>query len=126
MISYWSRAFYMREKKENESFLAFIEKLKANPNGFRVSAAQSKNLRKLMKKELLNKETGEMLDSKKLLSMIDEEKLTEFNELMGYYQIVTSELDMPDREVIDKYHGLTRIEDQFREMKGTLALPGNY
>ena len=39
---------------------------------------------------------------------------------MGYYQIATSELDMPDREVIDKYHGLTQIEDQFREMKGTL------
>ena len=52
--------------------------------------------------------------------MIDEEKLTEFNELMGYYQIVTSELEMDDQKVIDEYHGLTRIEDQFREMKGTL------
>ena len=27
---------------------------------------------------------------------------------------------MGDREVIEKYHGLTQIEDQFREMKGTL------
>ena len=27
---------------------------------------------------------------------------------------------MPDREVIDKYHGLTQMEDQFREMKSTL------
>ena len=52
--------------------------------------------------------------------MIDDEKLNEFNELMGYYQIATSELKMPDREVIEKYHGLTQIEDQFREMKGTL------
>ena len=39
---------------------------------------------------------------------------------MGYCQIVSSELDMNDPEIIDKYHGLTRIEDQFREMKGTL------
>jgi hypothetical protein len=52
--------------------------------------------------------------------MIDDDKLNEFNELMGYYQIATSELEMDDREVIDKYHGLTQIEDQFREMKGTL------
>ena len=52
--------------------------------------------------------------------MIDEEKLTEFNELMGYYQIATSETEMDDLEIIDKYHGLTQIEDQFREMKGTL------
>ena len=120
VVVYWSRAFYSREKHENESFLAFIQKLKENPNGFRVTAAQSRNLRKFMKKEMINKETGEILDSRKLLTMIDDDKLTEFNELMGYYQIVTSELKMSDQEVIDKYHGLTRIEDQFREMKGTL------
>ena len=73
-----------------------------------------------MTKEVTHKETGEILDSRKLLSMIDEKKLTEFNELMGYYQIVTSETEMDDLEIIDKYHGLTQIEDQFREMKGTL------
>ena len=120
VVVYWSRAFYEREKHENKSFLEFIEKLKKNPSGFRVSAAQSRSLKKLLKKELLHKETGEILDSRKLLSMIDEEKLTEFNELMGYYQIVSSELDMDDKEIIKKYHGLTQIEDQFHEMKGTL------
>ena len=31
-------------------------------------------------------------------------KLTEFNGLMGYYQIVSSELDMTDLEIIDKLH----------------------
>ena len=120
VVIYWSRAFYAREKHENQSFLDLVEKLKANPAGFRVSAAQSRSLRKYMKKEMIHKETGEIVDSKKLLSMIDDDKLTEFNELMGYYQIVSSELDMDDLEIIDKYHGLTRIEDQFREMKGTL------
>lgn len=120
VVVYWSQAFYSREKHENQSFLDFIEKLKANPSGFRVSAAQSRSLRKFMKKEMVHKETGEIIDSQKLLSMIDEDKLTEFNELMGYYQIVSSELKMDDLEIIDKYHGLTRIEDQFREMKGTL------
>ena len=120
-VVYWSKAFYLREKHENESFLSFIEKLKENPHGFRVTVAQSRSLKKFLKKDVVNKATGEVLDSKKLLAMIDDEKLTEFNELMGYYQIVSSELDMPDLEIIEKYHGLTRIEDQFREMKGTLA-----
>ena len=119
-VVYWSRAFYAREKHENQSFLDFIDKLKSNPAGFRVSATQSKSLRRFMTKEVTHKETGEILDSRKLLSMIDEKKLTEFNELMGYYQIVTSETEMDDLEIIDKYHGLTQIEDQFREMKGTL------
>ena len=120
VLVYWSRAFYMREYRENQSFLAFVEKLKVNPKGFRVSAAQSRSLRRFMKKDLLNKETGEVLDSRKLLSMIDDERLSEFSDLMGYYQIVTSELDMPDLDIIEKYHGLSRIEDQFREMKSTL------
>lgn len=39
---------------------------------------------------------------------------------MGYYQIVTSELTMDPLEIIEKYHGLTQIEDQFRVMKGDL------
>jgi transposase len=120
VVVYWSKAFYARKMHENRSFLEFIEKLKANPNGFRVSAAQSRSLKKFMQKDMLHKETGEIVDSRKLLSLIDDKKLTEFNELMGYYQIVTSELEMDDRDIIDKYHGLTRIEDQFREMKGTL------
>lgn len=120
VVVYWSRSFYEREKLKNQSFLDFIEKLKSNPSGFRISNSQSKKLKKFLKKEFLNKETGEIVDSHKLLPIIDEDKLTEFNELMGYYQIVTSELDMDDLEIIEKYHGLTQIEDQFHEMKETL------
>ena len=120
VVVYWSRAFYERELHENASFLSFVEKLKANPGGFRITAAQSQSLRRFLRKDVLDRKTGNVLDGTKLAAMIDDEKLSEFNELFGYYQIVTSELDMPDREVIDKYHGLTQIEDQFREMKSTL------
>ena len=119
-VVYWSEAFYRREMHEHKSFLDFVERLRANPAGFRVSAARSKSLRKFLKDEYLNKKTNEVVDGRKLVAMIDEDKLNEFNELMGYYMIATSELDTPDQEIIDKYHGLTQIEDQFREMKGTL------
>ena len=120
VVVYWSKAFYERERHENESFLSFIEKLKANPAGFRITAAESKSLKRFIKGDVLDKKTGKILDGTKLVAMIDDEKLNAFNELFGYYQIVTSELKMPDREVIEKYHGLTQIEDQFREMKSTL------
>ena len=119
-VVYWSEAFYRREMHEHKSFLDFVERLRANPAGFRVSAAQSKSLKRFLKDEYLNKKTNEVVDGRKLVAMIDEDKLNEFNELMGYYMIATSELDTPDQEIIDKYHGLTQIEDQFREMKGTL------
>ena len=120
VVVYWSKAFYEREKNENASFMEFLQKLRENPGCYRISSSHSKGLRRFLKKEYVNKVTGEKVDSSDLVPMIDEAKLNEFNELMGYYQIVTSELDMGDREVIEKYHGLTQIEDQFREMKGTL------
>ena len=50
----------------------------------------------------------------------DFDKVAEYRKSLGYYQIVTSELTMDAQEVIDKYHGLTQIEDQFRIMKGDL------
>ena len=62
-----------------------------------------------------------MIDADSLLGMLDEEKLEALTAFMGYYQIVTSETDMKEEEIIQAYHGLTQIEDQFREMKGTLA-----
>ena len=120
VVVYWSKAFYEREKNENMSFMEFLQKLRENPGSYRISSAHGKWLRRFLKKEYVNKVTGEKVNSADLMPMIDEAKLTEFNELMGYYQIVTSELEMGDREVIEKYHGLTQIEDQFREMKGTL------
>ena len=120
VVVYWSKHFYERELHENASFLSFVERLKANPGGFRITAAQSQSMRRFLRKDVLDRKTGNVLDGTKLAAMIDDQKLSEFNELFGYYQIVTSELDMPDREVIDKYHGLTQIEDQFREMKSTL------
>ena len=120
VVVYWSKAFYERERSENASFMEFLGKLRENPGSYRISSAHSKGLRRFLKKEYVNKVTGEKVDSADLIPMIDEAKLTEFNDLMGYYQIVTSELEMGDREVIEKYHGLTQIEDQFREMKGTL------
>lgn len=120
-VVYWSERFQKRQLRENKSFLDFLEKLLENPASFRVTATQSKSIRKFLKKELLNENTGELLDSSELKAMIDMDAVERYRRSMGYYQIVTSELGMHPLEVIDKYHGLTRIEDQFRAMKGSLG-----
>ena len=120
VVVYWSKRFYDREYFQHRSFLEFIEKLRQNPSAFRITATQARSLKKYFRKEFVNKETGEMVNANELLGMLDEEKLEELTAYMGYYQIVTSELDMGAEEVIETYHELTRIEDQFREMKGTL------
>ena len=120
VVVYWSKKFYDREYFQHKTFLEFIEKLRQSLSSFRITATQSRSLRKYFRKEFVNKKTGEIVNSKELLGMLDEEKLEELTAYMGYYQIVTSELDMDAEAVIETYHELTRIEDQFREMKGTL------
>lgn len=120
VVVYWSRKFQLRAERENKKFLDFLKKLQEHPENFRITATQSKSLRKFFKKECVNEKTGEILDSTKIKAFIDFDKITEYRKSLGYYQIVTSELTMDAREVIDKYHGLTQIEDQFRVMKGDL------
>lgn len=120
VVVYWNKKFYEKEIHENQSFIEFLRKLKETPANFRVSATQIKNLKKYFKKELVDIETGEMVDSTKLRALIDENAEDEFCKYFGYYQIVTSELEIEDTEIIDKYHQLTQIENQFRIMKGSL------
>lgn len=120
VVVYWSRKFEERSIRENKKFLDFLQKLEETPENFRITALQAKSLRRFMKKEYVNTKTGEAVNSADIKGFIDFEKVAEYKKSMGYYQIVTSELTLEDQNIIDKYHGLTQIEDQFRVMKGDL------
>ena len=120
VVVYLSRKFEERSKRENKKFLDFLQKLEESPSSFRITALQTKALRKFMKKEYVNTKTGEAVNSSDIRGFVDFEKIAEYRKSLGYYQIVSSELTMDAQTVIDKYHGLTQIEDQFRVMKGDL------
>jgi len=120
VVAYWSEKHEKRAKAENKSFLEFLEKLLEHPANFRITAAQSKSIRQYLRKEVVNEKTGEVFNSSDLQAMLDINKIERYRKSMGYYQIVTSELNLHPKEVIDKYHGLSRIEEQFRIMKGAL------
>jgi transposase len=121
VVVYWSENFEKRSIAENKSFLEFIAKLIESPANFRITATQAKSLRKFFRKEIVNDKTGEVFNSADLKVLLDMDRIKQFRESMGYYQIVTSELELHPLEVIDKYHGLSRIEEQFRIMKGDLS-----
>lgn len=65
-----------------------------------------------------SEDTGEVVTGQVLL--LDEEKIRNDARYDGYYSIVTSELDMSDLEVAEKYHGLWEIEESFRMLKSEL------
>jgi len=118
-VVYWSRRFYEREKAEKKSFFEFIEKVRQSPANFKITSLQSKCIKKYLKKDVLNSDTGELISSSVINTLLDEDKIRKETEFMGYYMIITSEINMSDTEIIDTYHNLSRIEDQFRVMKGT-------
>ena len=120
VVVYWSKKFHDRSEYENKSFLDFLEKLEKSPANFRITALQAKNLKKFFKKDCVNTKTGELIHSNSIKPMIDFDKIEEYKKSMGYYQIVSSELSMDSLEIIEKYHGFTQIEDQFRVMKSDL------
>lgn len=120
VVVYWSKKFYLRQLAENKTFLEFIDKLKENPANFKITATQAKSVRKFLKKEYINEKTGELINASDIKARIDLEKVEQYKRSLGYYQIITSELNMAPLDVIEKYHGLTHIEDQFRVMKSDL------
>ena len=52
--------------------------------------------------------------------VLDEAKIAEDAEMDGYYCIITSEQEWTEREVIEAYRGLSRVEESFRVLKGTM------
>lgn len=120
VVVYWSRKFQVRSEWEHKKFLDFLKKLEESPENFRITAVQSNDLRKFFKEDCINTKTGEILNSSDIKALVDFDKVAEYRRSMGYYQIITSELTMDPLEVIEKYHGLAQIEDQFRVMKGDL------
>jgi transposase len=116
LVCYWSKKHYDREVKENAQFIKYLESIIRNPDKLKD---KPKKIEKFLEKTEIVKDTGEIVDTKTLLS-IDEGKVKEYFDLLGYYTLMTSETEKTDREIINKYHGLSRIEDSFRITKSDL------
>ena len=120
LVSYWSKKFYTREYEEQKSFYATLEEIINNPTSFPSNRLNNSKFKKYLKKQVLNNDTGEILDTEKLKAIVDIDKINEDLSLLGWYSIITSETQMNEHEIIDIYHNLVDIEDQFRIMKSTL------
>jgi len=116
LVCYWSKKHYDRERHENEKFIEYLNSVIANPDKLKD---KPKKIEKFLEKTILDKETGEVINAATTLS-IDMDKIQEYLDLMGYYTIMTSEINKSDDEIIHKYHGLSRIEDSFRITKSDL------
>jgi transposase len=116
LVCYWSKKHYDREVHENAKFIEYLESVIKNPDKLKD---KPKKIEKFLEKMEVDKTTGEVIDTKTHLS-INMDAIKKYMDLLGYYTLMTSEVDKTDREIIDKYHGLSRIEDSFRIIKSDL------
>ncbi len=116
LVCFWSKSHYDREVRENAKFIEYLESVVKFPDKLKD---KPRKIEKFLKKTEVDEGTGEIVDTKTLLS-VDVDKIKEYMDLLGYYTIMTSETHKSEWEIIDKYHGLSRIEDSFRITKSDL------
>ena len=116
VVCFWSKNFNDREKHKRE-------KLEERINAYLESPAKLKSsnsyIKKYLKLQNIDMKTGEIEEIEPFVEF-DEEKYKRDVSLDGYYTIVTSELELKDEEVIEKYRGLWKIEESFRVLKSDL------
>ena len=115
-IVYWSKKHYEKELHQNKKFIEYLEACKDNPDKLKDKQRKSQEFIEVID---LDKKTGEIIKTKKVVVFL-EEKLKKYKETLGFYSIVASEIDEDDKEIINRYHGLSRIEDSFRIIKSDL------
>ncbi len=116
-VIFYSKDYDIRAKAEREPALQKARELIKEPSKFNRST--SYGAAKYIKNLNFDKETGEIINAKGILSF-DEKKLKEEEMLDGYYAIVTSEFKESDDQIIDIYRGLWRIEESFKITKSDL------
>ena len=113
---YYSQKYADKQKRDRNQMIERAKDLIAHPQKYnRVTASGSAAYINNIK---FDKTTGAVADGLSLSLKLD--KIKEEEKYDGYYSIVTSELNMSDQELRNKYRGLSKIEDTFKITKSEL------
>ena len=112
---YYSEKYARKQKKERDLVIAKAKDLIDNPGKY--TRATSIGAAGYINNYDYDKQTGEIIAKDLSLNL---NKINEEEKFDGYYSIVTSELDMSDKEIRDTYKGLWKIEESFKITKSTL------
>lgn len=124
-LVFYSKKYAKRTKHKRAEAIAKALKLINSPS--RYAKAENYGAMKYITGMKLDKKTGELTQARKnVIPKLDEMLIREEEKYDGYYSIVTSELDMSDSEIIEKYQGLWKIEETFKITKTQLKTRPTY
>ena len=113
---YYSQKYADKQKRDRNQMIERAKDIIANPKKYdKISCKGAKSYINNIK---FVKSTGEIADGLNL--SLKEDLIKEEEKYDGYYSIVTSELNMQDSELREKYRGLSKIEDTFKVTKTEL------
>jgi len=113
----WNHKYDSREKQRRKGAVDYAAKL-TNAELFRQTAKRGG--KKYLELEYIDPVTKEKKPFNPFIS-IDYKQVEEDSKYDGLNVLVTSEIDMPDEEIIDNYRQLHKIEDCFRVTKTDLS-----
>jgi len=120
-VIFWTKKYDDKAKAERAQIIEKAANIASNPSGYKKKDIKS-GVASYLKNITYDKNTGEVIDNPGIYPELNTEKIKAEESLDGYYCIVTSELDMPDSEIIEKYRGLSDIEDNFKISKSDLNI----
>lgn len=113
---YYSQKYADKQRHDRNQMIERAKDIIKNPKKYdRVSCKGAKSYINNIKFVKATGEKADGLDLSLKEDLIKEEELYD-----GYYSIVTSELNMNDFELHDKYRGLSKIEETFKVTKTEL------
>jgi transposase len=112
---YYSAKYAAKQKHDRNKAIEKAKDLIKNPAKYNKSTSYGAT--NYINNLSFNKDTGEVI--KKQLSL-KTAKIEEEEKYDGYYAIVTSELELSDIEIRDRYKNLWKIEDSFKITKSQI------
>lgn len=116
-VAFYSPDYDKRAKYEREKAVEKARKLIEHSKNGKIPP---KGAQKYIASNAFNKETGEIHTELSEYHFVDADKISEEEKYDGYYVIVTSELKMPNHEILDAYRNLWKIEETFKVTKSEL------
>jgi transposase len=115
VLLYWNKADAERARRKREAKLSKAARATEN-NAYGIKKGTDEYIRE----DVVDKETGEVLENTKKLRSVDLAKAERDAKYDGYFCIVTSEPEYDERQIRKAYAGLWRIEESFRILKSDL------
>jgi len=110
VVYFWSADYAKRRTHKREEDRSKIEYFISNQD---VLPKLDKGLKSYIKNIAVD-ENGKEIKGAKIRYIFDEDKFNKDAVYDGYYAIITSEINLTDDEIIEKYRGLSEIENSFR------------